>query len=174
MKMFNFTTPASPEDALPTVTFNDSISFHMNGEDIQVFHVPNAHTDGDGLVHYVKNNIIQTGDTYFNGIYPYIDLGVGGSIEGMIKSGHRVIDLADDATIIIPGHGKISNKKELATFVKMLETIRDNVKKLIDAGKSSDEVVAAKPTKEYDAVWGNGFMKPDVFAGIVYTSLGGK
>jgi len=172
--VFNMKTPAYPAAALPAITYTDEITFHINGEDIHCVHVPNAHTNGDGFVHFMKANVINTGDLFFNGIYPFIDVNAGGSINGMIAAADKILSMANADTKIIPGHGPLSNADGLRKFQKMLVGIRDNVQKLVKEGKSADEVKAAKPTKEYDAEWGNGFMKPDTFTGIVYSDLSKK
>ena len=163
--------PAAPKDALPVVTFAESVTFHLNGETIAVTHVDPAHTDGDSTVHFKDANVIHTGDLFFNGLYPFIDVSSGGGIDGVIAAADTVIALCDDETQIIPGHGPLATKADYVTYRDVLTKIRDNVKKLIDAGKTQDEVIAAKPTAEFDEKWGQGFMRPDVFVSIVYDSL---
>jgi len=170
-EVFNRTTPASPKGALPIVTFTDKMTFHWNGDDINIFHVDPAHTDGDAIIYFTKTNVVHMGDTYFNGVYPYIDVSAGGSIDGVIAAANRVISKIDDNTKIIPGHGPLSNKSELKEYRILLETIRNRIVKLIKEGKSKEEVIASKPTKDYDANWGGGFMNPDVWVGILYISL---
>ena len=110
-------------------------------------------------------------DTYFNGFYPFIDVASGGSIDGMIAAADEVLALSDDATKIIPGHGPLSNKAELHAYRDMFATARDRIHALISEGKSQEEVVAAKPTSDLDAEWGDGFMQPDRWVGIVYASM---
>lgn len=170
-EVFNRTTAASPKGALPIVTFTDEMTFFWNGDDINIFHVDPAHTDGDVIIYFTKTNVVHMGDTYFNGMYPYIDVSAGGSINGVIRAVNGVISKIDDNTKIIPGHGPLSHKSELVEYKTVLDNIRNRVVKLIKAGKSKTEVIAAKPTKEYDADWGGGFMKPDIWVGILYTSL---
>jgi len=168
---FNRTTPASPAGALPVITFADAVNFHWNGENINVFHVAPAHTDGDAIIHFKKANVVHMGDTYFSGVYPYIDVSAGGSVNGLIAGVNQVLAMIDDDTKIIPGHGTLSNKSELREYRNVLETLRDRIAKLVAEGKSKEEVIAAKPTEDYDPKWGGGFMKPDVWVGILYTSL---
>ncbi len=168
---FNRTTPASPEGALPVITFTDAVTFHWNGETLHVFHVNASHTDGDAIIHFEKANAVHMGDTFFNGFYPYIDVSAGGSMDGMIATANKVLAMVDDNTKIIPGHGPLSNKSELRDYRNMLEKARDRIAKLIKEGKSQEEVVAAKPTSELDEKWGGGFMRPDVWVGIVYDSM---
>jgi glyoxylase-like metal-dependent hydrolase (beta-lactamase superfamily II) len=171
IEAFNMKVPASPHKALPVVTFADAVTFHLNGEEIHVFHVPPAHTDGDSVVHFKKADVIHTGDLFFNGLYPFIDLSSGGSVDGMIAAADRLLALAGDKTRIIPGHGPTASKADLVAFRDMLRGVRDKVAPLVTAGKTLEQVVAAKPTQDYDAKWGGGFLKPEAFVGIVYGSL---
>lgn len=170
---FKNTTPASPAVALPVVTFTTDVTFHLNGDEIHVFHVDTAHTDGDAIVHFLKSNIVHMGDCFFNGFYPFIDVSSGGSVTGMIEAVDRVLAMINDQTKLIPGHGPLAGKAELKVFRDMLAGIAENVAKLIVEGKTLDEVKAAKPSKAFDETWGKGFMSPDNFVGIVYTSLAG-
>ncbi len=168
------TTKASPPAALPVVTFEDGLRFHLNGHVIDVVHVDPAHTDGDAIVIFRGANVIHLGDTYFNGLYPYIDVASGGSIDGMIAAADRALALTDAKTRIIPGHGPLSNAAELRSYRDMLATIRSAIQQQIDAGRSVDDVVAARPTRDFDPKWGGGFLSPEVFTRIVYTSLTGS
>ncbi len=168
---FNVTTPVSPEAALPVVTFTESITFHFNGDDIRVQHVAPAHTDGDSLVIFRNANVIHMGDTYFNGMYPFIDTSTGGSLAGMIAAADTALALADDTTLFIPGHGPLSGAAELRASRAMLQTVHDRVGKLIEQGSSRDEVIAAAPTRDFDETWGNGFLDPPKWVGIVYDSM---
>jgi glyoxylase-like metal-dependent hydrolase (beta-lactamase superfamily II) len=168
---FDTHVPAAPAIALPVVTFADSVTFHWNGDDIHVFHVAPGHTDGDSIIHFQKANVIHMGDTLFNGFYPFIDVSSGGNIDGMIAAEERVLALADDKTKIIPGHGPLADKTQLRANHDMLVTARDRIHKLVAAGKSRDEVVAAHPTADLDEEWGDGFLKPDVWVGIVYDGM---
>jgi glyoxylase-like metal-dependent hydrolase (beta-lactamase superfamily II) len=168
---FQRKTPPSPEGALPVVTFTESVTFHWNGDEIRAFHVDPAHTDGDAIIHLVKADVIHMGDVFFNGMYPFIDTESGGRIDGMIAAADRVLALAGEKTRLIPGHGPLGTKADLKAYRDVLATARDRIAKLKAAGKTRDEVVAAKPTAEFDAKWGGGFMKPEVWTGIVYDSL---
>ncbi len=171
IKAFNAQVPPSPEAALPVLTFTDAVTFHWNDEDIHVFHVASAHTDGDAVIHFQRANALHMGDTYFNGFYPFIDASTGGSLDGMIATAEHVLAMVDDETKIIPGHGPLSNKAELHAYRDVLATVRDRVHRLIGEGKSRDEVVAAKPTADFDEAWGDGFLKPDAWVGIVYDAM---
>jgi glyoxylase-like metal-dependent hydrolase (beta-lactamase superfamily II) len=174
VKAFGQTVPPSPAIALPVVTFAEAVSFHLNGDDINVFHVAPAHTDGDSVVVFKNANVIHTGDVYFNGLYPFIDVSSGGSINGTIAAAERVLNLADDKTRIIPGHGPLSDKKNLAAYRDMLVIVRDRVTAAIKDGKTLEQVQAMKPTADLDAVWGKGFLTPDQFVMIAYASLDGS
>lgn len=164
-------TPPSPPAALPIITFSKDITFHFNGDTLKVFHVDPAHTDGDALVYFTKANAIHMGDTYFAGMYPYIDTGSGGKINGMIAAMDRVLKEIPANAKVIPGHGPLSNMGELKQYRNMLVAVRDRVQKLKSKGKSLQEVVAAKPTANFDNTWAKGFLKPDRFVTIVYESL---
>jgi cyclase len=169
--VINDTVLAAPAGALPVVTFSDSLSFHMNGQEMRVFHVAPAHTDGDVIVHFPDVNAIHMGDTFFNGTYPLIDLSAGGSIDGMIAADDRVLTLIDGATRVIPGHGPLGDRASLKAFRDMLATVRDRVRAQVRAGKTLEQVLAAKPTADLDATWGKGFMTPERFVPVVYTDL---
>ncbi len=163
--------PASPKIALPVITFKEDLTFHLNGEDILVFHIHNAHTDGDAIVYFPQSNVVHMGDTFFNSRFPFIDLNSGGGVEGMIRAANKVLFLADDATKIIPGHGKVGGKQELRAFRDMLITIRDRVKKAIKNGKSLEEIKTAGLTEGYED-WGSGFINSERFLDILYSDLG--
>jgi glyoxylase-like metal-dependent hydrolase (beta-lactamase superfamily II) len=171
MAAFNQTVPPSPAAARPVVTFPSRTTFHLNGNVVNVVHVESAHTDGDSIVHFANANVIHTGDTYMKDVYPFIDVGSGGSIDGFIRSSEAVLARSDANTKIIPGHGALANKRDLQRFHDMLVKVRGNIQTLIDQGKTEDEVWAAKPTAEFDAAWGQGFMMPEQFTRFAYQSL---
>lgn len=174
MARFNSRTPPAPKPALPVVTFNDVATFHLNGDDIHAVHVKNAHTDGDVLVHWQKANVLHMGDTFFNGMYPFIDLSSDGSVNGLIDAIGTALTYANDQTRIIPGHGPVSSKADMAAYRDMLVTVRDNIQKLVASRKTLAEVLAAKPSAAFDAKWGNGFMKANDFVTSVFESLAAK
>lgn len=169
--LFNMVKPPSPKAALPVITFKDQMSLHLNGDDLHLHHVANAHTDGDAIVHFTKANVIHTGDVFFNGFYPFIDTGSGGSLAGMIAASEVVLKLADDKTRIMPGHGPLAGKAELQAYHDMLVRAEKSIRKLVEAGKTEDQVVAAKPTAALDANWGKGFLPPDMWVRIVYSGM---
>ena len=158
--------------ALPAITYKDAMTLHLDGEEMLLIHPKNpAHTDGDTVVFFKKSNVIHMGDLYFEGLYPFIDTDAGGSINGMIEADEEMMKLMDDKTIVIPGHGPVTNKKQLEAFVSMLKGVSAKITALIKEGKSLEEVKALKPTAEYDAKWGNGFFKPDQFTEFAYKGL---
>ena len=177
IEFFNNQVPPAPEAALPVITFADSVTFHVNGDEVHVFHVPPAHTDGDSVIHFRKANVVHMGDLYFNGLYPFIDKSSGASVDGVIAAAERVHAMIDDETRIIPGHGPLSNRAELAAYIEMLKGVRKAIGALVDAGKSLEETVAAKPTAPWDEKWsreGVAFAQPDGFTRIVYEILKGR
>ena len=164
-------TPPSPPAARPLLTYGDAVTFHLNGKTIRAVHVPHAHTDGDSIIHVAGANVLHMGDTYFAGMYPYIDVDGGGSIDGLIAAAGRGLELADDETRIIPGHGPLSTRADLEAYRDMLVALRAAVQEQIDAGRSSEEAIAARPTRALDPVWATGFMKPEYIVRVVYRSL---
>ena len=171
IKLFNMHKPPSPKEALPVVTFQREMSLHLNGDDIRMVHVANAHTDGDAIVHFTQANVIHAGDTFFNGFYPFIDVDSGGGIAGMIAACNTVLALANDKTKIMPGHGPLASKADLVAFRDMLVAAEKNIQALIAAGKTEAEVIAAKPLAELDKEWGDGFIPTDVWVKIVYSGM---
>lgn len=165
---FGTLIPASPKAALPVLTFNDNLTLHLNGDEARVIHYKNSHTDGDSLIHFVNANVIHTGDLWFNGLYPFMDISSGGSVSGAIKTIKAILALADDDTRIIPGHGPLGDKQAMRDYLVMLETVSGRMAKLIAAGKSIDEIIALKPNADYDETWGRDFLKPDMFLRILY------
>jgi cyclase len=155
------TTLALPPAALPVVTFTDDVTLHLNGDEIHVIHTPTAHTDGDSIVHFKKANVIHTGDTVTSG-YPLVDIDSGGTFEGFIAAADRILALSDDATKIIPGHGPLMTKADMVAYRQMLGEARDRVGKLMAAKKTIDEIKAANPLAEFDARWGQWFVKSDM------------
>lgn len=161
----------SPAGGWPTLTFSDGVTFHLNGEIARVVHVPNAHTDGDALVHFEGPDVLHMGDVFFNGSFPYIDINAGGTIDGYIAAQKAALKLAGDKTKIIPGHGPLATKAELAATTAKLEGWRATIAGLVDLGVSWEDAVAAKPLDSDDAKWGQGFMKTDKFVEIVFKDL---
>ena len=157
----------SPAGALPVVTFDDGVTFHLNGDEIAAIHLADAHTDGDAAVHFRRANVVHMGDIFFRG-YPYADISSGGSISGIIAGVDRVLGIINDSTKVIPGHGAATDKATLRAYRDMIVTVRDRVRKQVRAGATLEKVIASKPTAEFDATFGSGFIKPADFVGFAY------
>ena len=165
-KAIKFEQKAAPYDALPKVTFSDSVTFHMNGETVHVFYVKNAHTDGDVIIHFKESNVFHGGDVFVRYGIPFIDQENGGSIDGMIKATELFIKRTNDKSKIIPGHGVLSGKKDLIDYKKMLVTVRTRIADAIKRGKGLQQIIEADPTKGYITVFDK-----SVFIEAVYNSL---
>ncbi len=163
---FKHEQKAAPYNALPKVTFTESVTFHLNGETVQVFHVKNAHTDGDAIIHFKESNVFHAGDVFVRYGLPFIDQPNGGSIDGMIRAMDQLISLTNEQSRIIPGHGAISGKKDLVEYRNMLQKIRKRVAEGIKQGKSLKQIVHADPTKEFKAEFDR-----SAFIQTVYDSL---
>jgi glyoxylase-like metal-dependent hydrolase (beta-lactamase superfamily II) len=161
----------SAPEGLPVVTFNDRVSFNWNGETIRVNHMPNAHTDGDALVFFTNADAVHMGDTFFNGRYPFIDVDSGGGVHGVIAIADYVLANTSASTRLIPGHGEITDHTSLRAYRDMLATVRDRVSEMMGEGMTEDEVVAAGPTADLDADWGENSER---FVRGVYASLAGN
>jgi glyoxylase-like metal-dependent hydrolase (beta-lactamase superfamily II) len=161
----------APKAALPVVTFSTDAAFFLNGDEIRAFHVPRAHTDGDVIVHLRKSDVIHMGDTYFNGMYPFIDTSSGGTVDGTIAAVDRALAIATDATRIIPGHGPLSNKAELKAYRDMLATVSGRIKQMIRDGRKLEEITASKVSADFDEKWGKGFIAPNKFAEMIAMNL---
>ena len=168
---WNFTFPPSPTGALPTEIVDADRSFRHNGTTLALQRYQPAHTDSDLSVHFVEPDILHTGDTWWNGIYPFIDYSTGGSIDGMIRAADKNIDATTDSTIIVPGHGAIGDRAQLVASRDMLVAIRANVDRLKAAGHSVEATVAAKPTAAFDAKWGQFVIGPDLFTRLVFEGV---
>ncbi|HET7039992.1 MAG TPA: MBL fold metallo-hydrolase [Gemmatimonadales bacterium] len=163
--------PPSPAGALPVVTFTQAVTFHLNGDELFVFHVPQAHTDGDAIIHFRRANVIHMGDTFMNAMYPFIDLSSGGNVLGIIAAADTALSLANDSTRIIPGHGRLATRADLRAFRDVVAGTLERVRAARAAGRSLDEVKAAGLTQAWDAAFGGGFIRPDAFVESVYRSL---
>ncbi|PWK50068.1 glyoxylase-like metal-dependent hydrolase (beta-lactamase superfamily II) [Pleionea mediterranea] len=164
-------TKDAPKAMLPVITFSHSMSFHLNGEDAELIHLPKAHTDGDAAIHFKQANVIHTGDVFFNGMFPYIDINSGGSVDGYISAQETLIKLANDKTKIIPGHGPLASKSDLEKAVAMLKEAKSRIAKAIDKGLSEDDVVNNNPLSDYHEAWNWGFITTEKMTRQVYKSL---
>src|SRR6187399_96758 len=163
----NASIEARAREALPVVTFADSATLHFNDDDLEFWHLPNAHTETDIVVRFRKANIVHMGDLFVAG-FPFIDGNTGGTLDGLIRAHEAVLPTLDDNTKVIRGHGPLGNKAELAAFHDMLVVVRDRVAKLVKAGKSQDEVLAARPTKEFEEKYGGANFNAAQWTGRAY------
>jgi cyclase len=170
MKLFHMSLPAYPAGAIPTITFATSMSHKHNGDTVDLVHYDPAHTDTDIYIHFQNADVLHCGDIFFNGLYPFIDEGTGGSIGSTIAAAQKSLALAGDKTKVIPGHGPLGAKTDLKKYTDMLSSVRDNVAALKQAGASEQEVIGKKPTADLDADWAHGFP-PEMFVGIVYRTV---
>ena len=168
---WNWTFPPAPAGAVPSNVFNDEHRLHHNDTNIALTYYGPAHTDSDVSVVFAEADIIHVGDTWWNGIYPFIDYSTSGSIDGMIRATERNLQVITDKMIVIPGHGSVGNKSGLTEHRDMLVAIRNNVATLKKQGKSLSETVAAKPTAAYDAKYGNFLITPAFFTELVYSGV---
>lgn len=171
-ELFEREIPAAPDAALPVVTFTDAMAFHVGEERLRVEHMPHAHTDGDAVVFFEQAGAVHTGDLYFAGGYPLIDIATGGSLDGMIDGTARILEQIDADTPVIPGHGPLSDGAELQDYHDMLATVRERVQSLVDEGLSLEEVLAEAPTADLDAEW-DAQRPPKAFVTVVYQDLTG-
>jgi glyoxylase-like metal-dependent hydrolase (beta-lactamase superfamily II) len=162
----------APAGSLPVLTFADAVTFHLNGQEAHVFHLERAHTDGDAVIHFRSADVIHAGDVFFNGLFPFIDLDSGGSLDGYIAAQKEILARAGDATRIIPGHGPLATPADLSASIAMLEAIRDRVRPLVAEGKSVEEVLAAAPAADYEA-WSWGFIDTERMVRQVYRDIAG-
>ena len=160
-----------PEQALPTVTYSSSMALRQGSQRLTLANYGPAHTDGDTIIYIAPANVAVVGDIFSNAFYPIIDLTSGGSIDGLILSVDRILAQTDEQTKIVPGHGPVATRADLEAYRDMLVQVRQRIEALITAGKTMDEAVATAPTKDFDAKWGSGYVTPDVFTKIVFSSL---
>lgn len=165
--------PAGGDAGLPVVTFAEGVTFHLNGLEAQVFHLPAAHTDGDAAIHFPAVNVIHTGDVMFNYRFPYIDLDSGGTVGGYIAAQEHLIAIADDQTIIIPGHGPLASKEDLRKNLMMLTDGRARVKLLVDQDKTIEQVLSENPLSVYHEKFNWEFITTERFTRTLYRSLTG-
>ena len=160
----------APKAALPVISFSETATFHLNGDDVTSIHLPPAHTDGDSLVRFAKANVIHSGDVFAAYRYPFIDVESGGSVKGVLRAIDVMLPLVDDNTKVIPGHGGLSSKKDVLAYRKMISTAISKIEPMVKSGRTLQQVIDAKPLREFDEEWGK-FRKPEAFVEIVYNGL---
>lgn len=172
-ELWKRTTPASPKEALPVITFGHSLSVHFNGEEIKVIHFPKGHTDGDSVIFFPTSNVIHMGDDFFAGRFPFVDLESGGSVEGLTKNIGDILGKLPADVKIIPGHGPVSTLADLKSYHRMLVETTDIVRKKIAAGKTMEQIKTEGLAEEW-TTWGSGFIKTDLWLETIYRSLSAK
>ena len=172
-EFFKNTTPASPKEALPVITFDQTLTVHFNDEEIRAIHFPHGHTDGDSVIFFTASNVVHLGDDFFAGRFPFVDLESGGSVEGLIKNVGEIITKIPEGAKLIPGHGPLSTIDDLKTYHNMLLKTTEIVRQKIAAGKTLDQVKSEGLPDEWKS-WGTAFIKTDMWLEIVFRSLTAK
>lgn len=169
-EFFKRTTPASPKEALPVITFDHNLSVHFNGEEIRAIHYPHGHTDGDSVIFFTTSNVVHLGDNFFAGRFPFVDLDSGGSVEGLTKNIGEIIEKIPAGAKLIPGHGPLSTIDDLKLFHRMLQETTNVIREKISAGKTLDQMKSEGMPEEWKT-WGTGFIKTEMWIEIVHRSL---
>jgi len=164
-------TPASPAAALPVVTFTEDVTFHLNGDEIRAFHVENAHTDGDVIVHFRDADVVHMGDTFFRDRFPFIDTATGGSIDGVIAAAGAGIAIMGPTTRVIPGHGALSTRADLIAYRDALQAMRDEVESILAEGHPLEHLLDFRPARAYAEAWGQDRAAEDAFVETIYHAL---
>lgn len=162
---------AGGEAGLPVITFGDGVTFHLNGLEARVLHLPTSHTDGDAIIWFPDANVIHTGDIWFHDLFPFIDLDNGGDVAGYIKSQKRILELANDETRIIPGHGPLGNKEQLQNNLNMLIDAAERIQQRLDAGDSEEDILKANPLASYHEQYNWGFITTERMTRTLIRSL---
>jgi len=171
--VFNRTTPPSPKEALPVITFDHTLTVHFNGEEIRAIHFPQGHTDGDSVVFFTSSNVVHLGDDFFAGRFPFVDLESGGSVEGLVRNIGEIITKIPEGAKLIPGHGPISTLDDLKSYHRMLQQTTEIVRQKIAAGKTLEQIKSEGLPEEWKP-WGEGFIKTDRWVETIYRSLTAK
>lgn len=171
LKVFGKEIKAKSKVGLPVITFNSNINFHLNEEHLNIFHVENAHTNGDGIIHFTKANVFHMGDTFFKDKFPFIDVQHGGSLNGIILAAEKVLAKSNDKTKYIPGHGDLAGLQDLKNYVQTLKDVKLRLSKYKRRNLSLKRLLAKKPLEDLDKTYGSGFMKTDKWISIVYPTL---
>ena len=163
--------PAAPDGALPVITFAEDVTFHLNGDELYAFHVANAHTDGDAIVHFRRANVVHMGDTFFRDRFPFIDTATGGSIDGMIAASGAALALMDARTMVIPGHGALSTREDLRAYRDALKSMRDAVAALMEEGHSLERIQDLRPIRDQAEAWGQNEAAERNFVATIHYGL---
>ncbi len=175
LALWNKKVPPAPMAARPQVSFTESVTLHLAGRPVTATYVgADAHTDGDSFVRVEDADVLHLGDVFFHGLYPFIDTGSGGNLDGMIAAAQKGLAAAGPDTKIVPGHGPLATKADLEAYVAMFEGVRDAIRPLVEQGLTREQIIAKKPTKPWDEAWGGGFLTPDDFVGIVVDGMMGS
>ncbi|OMH32101.1 MBL fold metallo-hydrolase [Motiliproteus sp. MSK22-1] len=170
IKLFNMVSEPYPEAALPSITYQQAMTLYINGEEINVVHYPNGHTDGDSIVYFKNANVVHMGDHFFSGFFPFVDISSGGNVLKMAANIEAVLHRVDDQTKIIPGHGPLSSKSDLRAFHEMLVGTAAEVKAMKDKGMSQEQAQKEGLSDQWNE-WTDGFLSTESWIGIVYQSL---
>ena len=171
--VFNRTTPPSPKEALPVITFDTTLTVHFNGEEIRAIHFPQGHTDGDSVIFFTASNVVHLGDDFFAGRFPFVDLESGGTVEGLIRNIGEIITKIPEGAKLIPGHGPISTIDDLKSYHRMLQQTSEIVRQKIAAGKTLEQIKSEGLPDEWKP-WGEGFIKTDRWVETIYRSSTAK
>ena len=173
LKFAKLTKP-EPQSAWPVITYKEGLNLYLNDENIVIFHVDNAHTDGDAVFYLPKSNVLHTGDCFMKDKFPFIDRSSGGSVDGWLKAATQIISMIDDQTVIVPGHGDLANKNDYKAVRDAVANLRDGVVKAIMQGKNITETLELNLTKDFANNFGSGFIKGDALIKTIFSELGGK
>lgn len=155
----------------PVITFDDTLKLHLNGQTISVFHTPDAHTDTDAMVYFEEGNVLHMGDVFFKGNYPFIDVGSGGTVAGYIAAMKVAYERCDENTKVIPGHGALANREDIAASITMLEGVQGAIAKAIADGMTPQDAIRADILAEWNEQWAQGFIKPELMIGLAYQDM---
>lgn len=168
IKAFNKIIDPAPMEALPMLTYKSEVTVHLNGSPAKIISLDPAHTDGDSIVNWPSENIVHTGDIFFNGFFPFIDKDSGGSLRGMVKAVDKIMAMVDDDTVIIPGHGPLATKSDLVSYQKMLKILADRLTTARAQGKGKEDWVSNNPLSDLEEEWGDGFLDLATFTPLIW------
>jgi glyoxylase-like metal-dependent hydrolase (beta-lactamase superfamily II) len=168
---YSMEVPAAAAEALPVVTYDDSLVLNLNGDRLELLHAPAAHTDGDGIAWWAEANVVHLGDVFYSGGYPFIDTDSGGSLAGLVAAVETVLSRADARTLVVPGHGSVATRAELAAYRDMLVAVGRRVRELAEQGRNLEEVLAAEPTAAFDGRYGAGGVSAERFVRLLFEDV---